>query len=266
MSGSGSSLARSAWNSLNGLLAVAGLRLVRLPALQPVEHHGRRYEYEMISLPRYAPWLGDEPFQEVARRIAGHTLVDRFRCWELYQLVREVRNVPGDIVEVGVWRGGTGAILASAAARWKPASRVYLCDTFAGVVKASAHDSAYTGGEHSDTSIELVRGLVDRLELRNVELLPGIFPDETAGRVRSGTIALAHVDVDVYQSALDVVAWVRERMPAGGILVFDDYGFRGCDGVTRLVHELRESDDWLYLYNLNGHAILVRRDTGGAAR
>lgn len=260
------SFARSAWNALNRVLGAAGFRLLRLPALQPVEHGGRRYDYEMIAVPRYAPWLGDEPFQELARQIAGHTLVDRFRCWELYQLVREIRDVPGDIVEVGVWRGGTGAILAAAAARWKPESRVYLCDTFAGVVKATAHDSVYTGGEHADTSLDLVQGLVRRLGLRNVELLQGIFPDETGARVRSGTIALAHVDVDVYQSALDVVSWVSERMPPGGILVFDDYGFRGCDGVTRLVHELRETGDWLYVYNLNGHAILTRRAERHAPR
>lgn len=262
MSDSGSSLARSAYHALNRLLARAGVRLVKLPDLGPIVHDGHRYDYEMISIPRYAPWLDDAAFQAIAGKVAGHTLVDRFRCWELYQLVREVAGVPGDIIEVGVWRGGSGAILASAAARWKSGARVYLCDTFSGVVKAGARDSVYTGGEHADTSLALVQGLVDRLGLTNVELLQGIFPEETAARVRDDRVALLHVDVDVYQSALDVVRWTLPRIPPFGIVVFDDYGFRGCDGVTRLVHELRDTGDWQYLYNLNGHAILTRRTPG----
>lgn len=252
-------LARRTLNLLNRALQVVHAKLVHSPDLSPVQNEGKQYCYELIAVPRYAPWLVDPAFGAIHSQIAQHTLVDRFRCYELYHLVHEVRSVPGDICEVGVWRGGTGAILAAAASRWKPDSKVYLCDTFRGVVKVSARDSTYKGGEHSDTSAEVVKRLISRIGLRNVEVLEGIFPDETASIVRDGMIALAHVDVDVYQSALDVVEWVRERMPPGGILVFDDYGFKGCDGITRLVEELRETGEWSFIYNLNGHAVLTRR-------
>ena len=252
-------LARTVLSVLNGVLRFVNARIVHCPDLSPVDNAGRQYRYELVAVPRYAPWLVDADFAAVYAQVEANTLVDRFRCYELYHLVNDVRSVLGDICEVGVWRGGTGAILAAAAARWKPESKVYLCDTFRGVVKVTARDSTYKGGEHSDTSVGIVRSLVDSMGLKNVELLAGIFPDETGDRIRGGNIALAHVDVDVYQSALDVVRWVRERMLPGGILVFDDYGFRGCDGVTRLVDELRETGEWNYIYNLNGHAVLTRR-------
>jgi O-methyltransferase len=48
-------------------------------------------------------------------------------------------------------------------------------------------------------------------------------------------------------------------MSRGSILVFDDYGFSTCKGITRLVNELRSSGDWIYIYNLNKHAILIKR-------
>ncbi len=252
-------IARQSFNLVNRLLGMIGVRVVREPSLAAVDHEGHRYHYEMVTVPRYAPWVGDAAFQDVYRLVTGSTLVDRFRCYELYQLVREVASIEGDVIEVGVWRGGTGAILARAAARWRPGCKVWLCDTFRGVVKAGARDSMYSGGEHADTSLQLVQDLVKKLALDNVELLEGIFPDDTAHRLGERRIALAHIDVDVYQSALDVVSWVTGRMPVGGVLVFDDYGFRGCDGVTRLVDELRDSGGWSYVYNLNGHAILTRR-------
>ncbi len=49
--------------------------------------------------------------------VRRNTLVDVWRCYELWSLVGELRDVPGAILEVGVWRGGTGALMAARAAR-----------------------------------------------------------------------------------------------------------------------------------------------------
>jgi len=75
-------------------------------------------------------------------------------------LLSQVLHLPGDILEVGVWRGGTGVLLAARSQSAGSAKAVYLCDTFAGVVKASELDGAYRGGEHSDTSPDVVRRLI----------------------------------------------------------------------------------------------------------
>jgi len=42
-------------------------------------------------------------------------------------------------------------------------------------------------------------------------------------------------------------------------LVFDDYGFISCRGVTTLVNEMRNDGLWRFIYNINGHAILTRK-------
>jgi O-methyltransferase len=160
----------------------------------------------------------------------------------------------GAILEVGVWRGGTGCLMAKAA----PLKTVYLADTFSGVVNAGERDTRYVGGEHADTSEDLVRGFLSDAGVKNARLLKGMFPAETAHAVNE-PIALLHVDVDVYQSAKDTVDWALPRIPTGGKIVFDDYGFFGCEGVTRLVNQLQgELDDFAFVHNLNGHAILVR--------
>jgi hypothetical protein len=54
-------------------------------------------------------------------------------------------------------------------------------------------------------------------------------------------------------------AWLEPRMPSGGMLVFDDYGFSTCKGITQFVNELRVSGSWIYIYNLNKHALLIKR-------
>lgn len=216
----------------------------------------------------YAPWTEDTTFLEVNEVIREHTLVDRYRCFELWQLVDQAMKVGGDLLEVGVWRGGTGALIAARAqqlhlqaidqGRDVPQRKVFLADTFSGVVKAGPLDEYYRGGEHGNTTVDQVRSLLDSLSLREVEILPGMFPEDTGARIETNTFCLCHIDVDVYQGAKDVTEWVLPKLATGGVIVYDDYGFYGCEGVTTYVHEIWERDDLAIVHNLNGHAIAIK--------
>ncbi|MBU8912649.1 MAG: TylF/MycF family methyltransferase [Spirochaetales bacterium] len=239
---------------------------------------GRTYPdgYGIVEpVANYRPWDVDADFQAIYGDIREHTMVDIYRLWILWVLAR--RAPEGAVLEVGSWRGGSGAVLARAAgdcravrvppgaAETEPPAgelkptRVYLADTFAGVVKAGKHDSYYRGGEHANTSPEHVRSLLDRLDLPSVELLVGIFPDDTASRIETERFALCHIDVDVYQSAWDTFWWVWPRLAPGGIAVFDDYGFYGCEGVTACVEEIMaELPGVPVIPNLSGQAVVVK--------
>jgi O-methyltransferase len=206
-----------------------------------------------------APWQVDDDFRRVFQAVRHNTLVDIWRCHELWTMVGEVLDVPGAIVEVGVWRGGTGAIMASRAAQLGIAETLYLCDTWEGVVKTTDVDTYYRDGKHDDTSLDIVTRLVSELGLTNVTTLQGIFPDETADRIDEDTFRMAHIDVDVYQSAKDVFDWVWPRLSPHGVVVFDDYGFPACPGVAKFVDEQRMLDDRLVIHNLNGHGIVIKR-------
>ena len=124
-----------------------------------------------------APWLNDSNFLSIYEKIKGHTLVDIYRCYELWVLAKQSIKVDGSILEVGVWRGGTGAIIAEATKSSN--KKIFLADTFKGVVKAGVNDTAYKGGEHSDTSLSIVSELISTLCLKKVRLLEGVFPEQT---------------------------------------------------------------------------------------
>src|SRR4051812_843541 len=153
----------------------------------------------------YSPWNTDREFRKVYSRIRENTLVDVYRCYELWTIAREVVSLPaGVIIEVGVWRGGTGALIAQSAVLGGMSDSVYLCDTFEGVTKASSLDTLYKGGEHRDTSEQIVKSLIAGFpDLRNVKILRGVFPDETAAQITESHVRMCHIDVDVYHSARD---------------------------------------------------------------
>ena len=204
----------------------------------------------------YSPWLNDEVFMRTYDIIKENTLVDIYRCYELWQISNRLKNMDAAIIEVGVWRGGTAALLAKANNNNSP---VYLCDTFEGVAKAGEKDNQYKGGEHADTSIETVEKLMKQLDISGYHILKGIFPDINADKVEDQKFKICHIDVDVYDSAKDIFNWVWQRMMVGGVVVFDDYGFAACAGITQLVNELaNNTPDAFFVHNINGHGLLIK--------
>jgi O-methyltransferase len=206
----------------------------------------------------YSPWNTDAEFSRLFEIIKRQTLVDRYRCFDLWSLVGQVQHLEGSILEVGVWKGGTGALISRRAQLFPTPAHVYLCDTFAGVVKASDRDDMYRGGEHADASRAEVEALLARVGAGNATILEGIFPDDTAHRISAGPFRFCHIDVDVYESARQTTEWVWDRLVPGGIIVYDDYGFFGCEGVRAFVDEQANRGDRVSIYNLNGHATVIK--------
>jgi O-methyltransferase len=191
-------------------------------------------------------------------KLGTRTLVDLDRCHDLWQLVTQACKVKGDIIEVGVWRGGTGFLLCRRAAQSSATKNVYLCDTFTGVVKAGEKDNTYVGGEHADADVHGVIGFLSSNDLVNYRIVRGIFPDETGPMLCDLEFCMAHIDVDVYHSAKDAFDFVWRRMPVGGIVVFDDYLWPPCEGITTLVDEIRASIGNVFIHTVPYHAVFIK--------
>jgi len=206
----------------------------------------------------FAPWLSDYKFDNLYEKIKDYTLLGKTKSYVLWELVRETNSFEGAIIEVGVWRGGSGVLIGKQAERGK-STTLYLCDTFSGVVKTGEKDTFYKGGEHADTSKEAVEKLFEDVEIRNIKILKGIFPDETHNMIDDTVFRFCHIDVDVYKSTKDIFEWIWPKMAVGGIILIDDYGFYNCDGVTKFVNEEKMKPDRLVITNWIGQAIIIKR-------
>src|SRR5262249_53791354 len=81
-------------------------RLITIAALADLRYSG------IFTQSSYAPWNGDAEFQSVFSIVRSHTLVDEYRCYELWTLCKQLEALdPGDILEIGVWRGGARCLL-----------------------------------------------------------------------------------------------------------------------------------------------------------
>ena len=158
-----------------------------------------------------------------------------------------------------MWKGGSAGIIAKSLLKNGIDKRIYLADTFEGVVKAGINDNYYTGGEHPDTSIDIVNKLMhEKLQIKSFEILRGIFPDDTSNKISEKLFCFCHIDVDTYNSAKDIFEWVWAKIVTGGFVIFDDYGFFECSGVTKYVDEISNEKDRIFIHNLNGHATFIK--------
>lgn len=147
----------------------------------------------------------------------------------LWDLCKETAGLPGVVVEVGVYKGGSAFVLANAT--YKP---VYLCDTFAGTPEAPLHE----GDEHRAgdwrSSVAAVRELFPEDDER-ITLCVGEYI-ETFPKLGL-PVAFAHIDVDLYHWTRLVLADIWGRLVEGGIVVCDDYGAQTCEGAKAAVDE-----------------------------
>jgi hypothetical protein len=82
----------------------------------------------------------------------------------------------------------------------------------------------------------------------NVDLVQGRFEDTAAPLMQrlGQSVALAHIDSDIYSAIATAYDAVRPHMVRGGYYVFDDATVTSCLGATEAVEELVVRRDGLH--------------------
>lgn len=199
-----------------------------------VAAYGKPIPDSDLYLPLFSPWEGQEPFDTLYREIHPHTLVKRDRTYVLWKTLQQALHLPGDVLECGVFRGGTALLEAKTMAGHREERALHLFDSFRGMPKTAKGIDRIQEGEFSGTSVETVSALLAPFSFAQIHA--GFIPQTFEG-LKIPRIAWAHVDVDIYRSVRDCIAYIYPRLVAGGTLVFDDYGFPCCSGARQAVDE-----------------------------
>ncbi len=164
-----------------------------------------------------------------------YTLLPFARLHALEKIGIEVERkaVSGDIVQCGVFKGGSAAILATSTASAVPARTLWLFDSFEGLPTGGEKDGDYAIGRTGaaagtiDNVNKIMR--IANVPERRLSIVQGWFQD-TFPTVQTGPIAVLHLDADLYDSTKLALERFYDLLSPGGYLVIDDYGSRweGC--------------------------------------
>jgi O-methyltransferase len=191
----------------------------------------------------------DPSFLPIYERCREFSMTSAERLFSVYKAVQYLSQgeIEGDIVECGVWRGGSMMVAAEALKLFPGPERViYLFDTFEGLPAPAGEDFDVWGNdarvwwEKKRTSVQSSDWARAHLEEVRANLARTGFSD---GRVRfvkgmvedtvpndaPDRIALLRLDTDWYRSTKHELVHLFPRLVAHGVLIIDDYGhFRGA--------------------------------------
>jgi O-methyltransferase len=168
-----------------------------------------------------------------AREAGLETLLCYRRLALLTAAAEHARDLTGDVIEFGTYRGGSAGVLAQVL---NGSGKVlHVCDSFEGLPAPSAQDNFHQRGDFQDTSEAVVRRGLARFDTP-VRVHAGYF-ENTLPALADAPLALAHIDVDLYSSVGECLEFAYPRMAPGGIILLDDYGARTCEGAKTATDE-----------------------------
>jgi O-methyltransferase len=227
-------------------------------------YQGREYS---LAVPSghfvFAPWHGtDQIFEGILAEATrgGEMVVDRERCYTLYQFIQYALEVRGEFAECGTYKGGTAQLIAATIQKLAPAKApaVHLFDTFSGMPEfAVPKRDHHRPGDHADTSLDYVKERLQRYP--NIRYHPGLMPATFAEIPDGALFAFVHVDTDIYPSVRSCCETLWPRLAPGGVMLFDDYGFRSYRNAARAaVDEYFRSPTGRPIVMSTGQAFVVK--------
>ncbi|GAA4203629.1 TylF/MycF/NovP-related O-methyltransferase [Actinocatenispora rupis] len=216
----------------------------------------------------------DEDTAEVIRAVKGYTMTSPEKLHGLIAAVRYVHNhdVPGDVVECGVWRGGSMQAVARTFDSFGDHTRdLYLFDTFEGMPPPSEKDVRVRDGKAADdllavaaddswvkaaATLEDVRDGMSKVPYpkEKVHYVQGMVED-TIPQEAPEQISILRLDTDWYASTKHELEHLYPRLVSGGVLIIDDYGY--WDGSREATEE--------FLAKSGAKLLLVRCGSGRIA-
>lgn len=212
---------------INRILGIFGLKLSRI-----IEQHFTE---------------DDKEFMEIYHRCKPYTMTSMEKMYSLYKAVEYVikTEILGDIVECGVWRGGSAMLMAHTLLKKGQTERkFYLYDTYAGMTKPMDKDIDFMGRPaikdwNAGRRNNFNKFAYCALEETKSNLFSTGYPkdkliflqgkvEETIPNVIPNRISVLHLDTDWYESTYHELRYLFPRLSVKGVLIIDDYDyFRG---------------------------------------
>lgn len=189
--------------------------------------------HSLFARSLFAPWDSAKFFPEF-ESVKSLTVCSRYSAWVVAHLLRETRDVEGDIVELGVYKGGMASLMACIRAEFTAQKPLRLFDTFTGMPNTDPILDRHKKGDFSNSSLEAVKNVFAGTS--NVYFHAGMVED-TLRVSPIEKVSFVHIDLDIHSAIKAATEYLWPMLSPGGVLVFDDYGYPTCPGARKAVDD-----------------------------
>ena len=166
----------------------------------------------------------------------AHTMIGKKRLINIEECFKAImeKQIPGDLIETGVWRGGACIFMAGLNKFYKENRTIYVADSFEGLPPP---DEKYPKDEgqtfHTieclSVGLDEVKDNFKRYDLldENVKFIKGFF-EHSLKNTHIKQLALLRLDGDLYSSTIQVLEQLYDNVSVGGYIIIDDYSLSTC--------------------------------------
>ena len=218
-------------------------------------------ELDRIYNKKIAEGQKDDSFEKSVALVLTYSMLSKKRLYNIWEMIEYVveNNIEGDIVECGVWKGGSVGMMARSLLNQNVESRkLHLFDAFddicepdyrvdgdRAIKEVGGTDFAqgklepvkgiynYLGKDGHGTMEECKELLIDKIKypMENIEFHQGWFQDTLVGiEDEINKISLLRIDADWYASTKVCLDSLYQLVSKGGVIIIDDYlAYDGCE-------------------------------------
>lgn len=225
-----------------------------------VESVGRSTERDSQILERRANYFkaGTQSIEEILQNFPTFTRrINITRFLAHYELFREIQNIPGSIVELGVFKGASLFAFAhflEIFCHGDRSRKVIGFDSFQGLDNFTSEDGFFsqqdfkqTGGWKADGFDRDIEQLMELFQMeafvpqaKRIQIIKGdinntvpLFVSQNPGL----RISLLHFDCDLFEPTLTGLKHLVPLMVPGGVIVFDEYAITAWAGESRALDQ-----------------------------
>jgi hypothetical protein len=237
-------------------------------------HHGLFWGDRLLTLDKSAGFLADPSFRTALAQADSSTGANQYAspdgiAWRYNTLVWAARaclGLPGDFVECGVYRGDMTWMITQTVDLRGAGKKFYLYDTFAGLdprypsefVSPKAQEFEQLSAR--EYQAEDIEGYV-RKRFRTIDCVvvtKGVVPD-VLDQIAPERIAFMHLDMNSPKAETGALEMLFDRVSPGGIIVFDDYGWKQFEKQKESADRFMASHGQLIMELPTGQGLMIKR-------
>jgi len=160
------------------------------------------------------------------------SLLDNGRIANLIKYSNYCAPLPGYIMELGVYTGGSLEILA----KYNPGKDILAVDSFQGMPPSTEGVDYHQEHDFNMVDFPAISGYF-KMMYPPVRIIKGFIPKAFEFFDEHTRLAFTHIDLDLYQSIKDALDFVYPRTLDGGMILLDDFKVNSTPGCEQAIEE-----------------------------
>jgi len=170
-------------------------------------------------------------------------------------------GIEGDFIETGVWRGGACIFMRGLLCAYNDEKRkVYVADSFQGLPPPDAKKypadfgDAHYKEDYLRVSLETVQENFSKFNLLDDQVVfkKGFFKDTIQDGGGIDKLALLRLDGDMYESTIQVLEGLYDKLSIGGYIIIDDFALSGAKKAVEDFRAMRNINEPIQTIDFTG--------------